>query len=72
MFSRFYNIDPDIDKGKRVVIIYDRNFNVLCEKTYPINDINGVCPTKDGFLFIPYRPMEEDTVRVVKADIVSK
>ena len=69
MFSRFYNIDPDIDKGKRMIIIYDRSFNVVCEKLYSMNDINGICPTKDGFLLIPYRPTEEDTVMIIKTDI---
>ena len=72
MFSRFYNIDPDVDSGKRVIIVYDRDFNVLCEKIYPIDDINGISPTKDGFLLHPYRPMEEDTITFMKADIVLK
>lgn len=72
VFSRFYNIDPDVDRDKRVIILYDRDFNVLCEKIYPINDIAGMCPTKDGFLLHPHRAMEEDTIMFVKADIVLK
>lgn len=72
LFSRFYNIDPNVDSGKRVIIVYDRDFNILCEKTYHINDISGIHPTKNGFLLNPYREMEEDTITFVKVDIVLK
>ena len=64
IYSTIYNLLNDKNMAEK----YSAEIG-LFEKLYSMNDINGICPTKDGFLLIPYRPTEEDTVMIIKTDI---
>lgn len=72
LYSRFYNIVPDTERRKRAIIVYDKNFNIVCEKIYEIDDIAQIAPTKNGFIFHTYKLAKEDTATFICANIKIK
>lgn len=72
-FSRFYLPENVEGQGReKVVIIYDKDFNIVCERRFKENEVSNMVPTDNGFMTIPYDPMDSDTFTVVKYKICRK
>lgn len=72
-FSRFYLLGGVEGRGaEKAVIIYDKNFNIVYEQKFKANEVSRMVPADDGFLTIPYDPMNADTFTFVKYKICWK
>ena len=72
-FSRFYLLGGVEGRdAEKAVIIYDKDFNIVYERKFKANEVSRMVPADDGFLTIPYDPMEADTFTVVKYKICRK
>ena len=72
-FSRFYLLGGVEGRdAEKAVIIYDKDFNIVCERKFKANVVSRMVPADDGFLTIPYDPMEADTFTIVKYKICRK
>lgn len=72
-FSRFYNL-PHVDgkDSEMAVIIYDRDFNIVCEKMFSTNIIIKLVPADDGLVALLTDPYDADNFVMVKYKICWK
>ena len=68
MYSRFCNYKSN-DEWMRTIIVYDRDFNRLCEKSFLLNEILAIQPSAPGFIIQPYNPYEADIASFIKVTI---
>lgn len=72
-FSRFYNLKQSAGKEReRALVIYDKDFNIVYEKVYPMKDISTIVPLSDGFVFIPMNNGDADTILLTHSAIYNK
>jgi len=73
VYSRFYNLEKKEGKTReRAIIIYDKDFNIISENVFPIDDITRIQASDDGFYVQPQpHILNADTLALIHFKICS-